>query len=346
MKSKMTIQDIASELGLSPATVSRALNDHPRISKQTIDAVKKTATRLNYTQNRAAVALRKGRSKMLGVIIPTTNRNFFGSILRGIENVASERGYAVLITQSNDDQQNEMRNIEMLLQANVEAIFMSIGRRSFGREHLDAVLKTKTPLVQFDRVRDDVDCSSVVIDDYEISYQATEHLISQGCRRIAHFTGPDHLGIYRERKRGYVDAFKANGLNPVDELVFESDHLTLPEGRRHMETILKRNISIDGVFSASDFSAVGAMQVCRENGIAVPQDIAFVGFANESFTELFDPPLSTIDQKPEQMGAMSAQLFFEQMDNPDKFFARKTVLKSSLIIRQSSLKHTADETDR
>ncbi len=337
-KGKHTIKDIAKKLGVSPATVSRALNDDPRISQKTIDAIKATATQMRYRQNRMAAGLRNGQSKMIGVIIPTANRNFFGNVLRGIEQVANQKGYAVLITQSNDDESLERKNINLLLQANVDGIIMSVARTTRNSDHFKRIQEADVPLVLFDRIREDIPSNAVVIDDYQISYQATKHLIDQGYKWIAHFTGPSYINIYRQRLRGYRDALADHGLSADDRLLKRSRFLGRDEGRQLMRSLLEGEVPVDAVFSASDFSAVGAMQICKEKQVAIPEEIGFVGFANEPFTNLIEPCLSSIDQKPERMGRMAAQIFFEEIEAPEDFIIRKTELNSELIIRASSLK--------
>ncbi|MEM9919887.1 MAG: LacI family DNA-binding transcriptional regulator [Bacteroidota bacterium] len=339
LRSQPTIHDIAKELNVSPSTVSRALKDHPRISKRTKAAVKEVAHRINYKHNNIASALRAGKSYMLGVIIPTANRTFFGNVLRGIEQVASQNGYNVLITQSNDLVETEIKNIDTLLQAHVDGVILSIAKSTQNLDHLKRVKASGLPLVLFDRINENLGASTVVIDDYQGAYTATRHLIEQGCRRIAHFTGPKHINIYKYRLSGYREALADAGLPFDQELVLQSQDLRLEDGRRHMQELLEKGMGVDGLFAASDYSAMGAIQVCKEHSISVPSDLAVVGFMNEPFTEFVEPGLSTIDQCSEEMGRLAAEIFLEQIEKGKDYTLRQSVLMPKLIQRTSSLKN-------
>lgn len=194
------------------------------------------------------------------------------------------------------------------------------------------------PLLLFDRTTDKLEVSQVVIDDFLGAYKVTAHLIGQGCRRIAHFTSPTKLSIYKERLRGYSEALKDYGIPFKQELVVESN-MQLEGGRASMEALLKLDEIPDAIFSASDYGAMGAMQVLKEKKIKIPQQVALAGFSNEPFTSFTDPTLTTVDQLSIAMGNIAAELFFEQLKAGDKpHRPQKTVLKPELIIRQSSQK--------
>ncbi len=335
-KGRSTIHDIAKELNITASTVSRALNDHPRISEATKKAVQEVAHKLNYQTNSIAAALRSGRSHIMGVIVPTANRSFFASVVRGIEQVAYENGYNVLICQSNDSYEVEVRLVDTLLSMQVDGIIASIGRGTRDFQHFKKVRQRGVSLVLFDRVNEEMMASTVVIDDYLGAFRATEHLIEQGCRRIAHFSGQEHINIYKYRLRGYQEALLAHGLPFDPDLVFW-DTIQLETGRAAAEQILQMDPRPDAIFAASDYAAMGAMQVLKANKIAIPGEVALVGFMNEPFTSFVEPALTSVDQVSEEMGRFAAKVFLEEV-SAENFIPRKTVITPQLVVRSSSLR--------
>ncbi|UYZ62101.1 LacI family DNA-binding transcriptional regulator [Hymenobacter weizhouensis] len=340
-RTKASISDLAKQLGVSVSTVSRALSDHASISDATKKRVWKLARELHYQPNHLAAGLRKGRSNLLGVIVPHIDGHFFALVVKGIETVATRAGFNVMICQSNEDVAHERKNIETLLSAQVEGILVSLARTTRDFRHFEKVRKQEIPLVFFDRVLDGLDVSAVVLDDREGGYQSTKHLLAQGCRRIAHFGGPQHLNIYKNRRQGYVDALLEHGLPLDEDLIFYCD-MTQEDGMEGMERLLSLPHPPDAVFSASDFSIVGALQVIKSRGLRVPQDIALAGFSNETFTSLTEPMLTSIDQRCEQMGQSAVRLFLEMLEEKtSKFSPRRIVLQPDLLIRDSSLQAAA-----
>lgn len=335
---KATIHDIAEKLQITASTVSRALNNNPRISDATKKRVLKIAKELHYQPNNIASALRSGRSRLIGVVVPTANRNFFSSVIRGIEEIANSLNYKVVISQSYDEYEKEMQTIEALLNVQVDGIIASMGKTTENVAHFKKILDKGIPLVLFDRVTNELDVSQVVIDDYYGAFQATEHLINEGCRRIVHFTSSQNINIYKERKRGYEDALLKHGI-PVDPELILFSHMQLEDGRRIMRETMNKKVRFDGVFSSSDYSVMGAMQVLKENGISIPHDVKLVGFGNEPFTSFTEPPITTVDQKSIPMGKITAETFFEILNTEDKStdVPKKTTLKPELIIRNSSI---------
>lgn len=336
---KATIHDIAKKLNITASTVSRALNHNPRISDATKKAVFKMAKDLNYQPNNLAAALRKGKSKLIGVVVPKINRAFFSSVIRGVEKVADTYGYKVIVTQSSETIEKEADVINALLNARVDGIFASlVGKKTDDFQHFENVTSKGIPLILFDRTTNDLKTSQVIIDDYQGAYAATEHLIKQGCKKIAHFTNLQRFNIYKERQRGYMEALNDYNLKYDPSLVCQGNML-LEDGRKHTENLLQTGKTFDAIFSASDYAAMGAMQVLKEKNIRIPEEVALIGFSNEPFTSFTDPPLSSINQHPIEMGQASAELFFDIINNDKKkTVAQKTVLQPELIIRASSMK--------
>jgi LacI family transcriptional regulator len=338
-REKASITDLAKQLNVSVSTVSRALSNHPSISEATKKRVCKLAKELHYQPNHMAAGLRKGRSNLLGVMVPHIDGHFFTMVVKGIETVASKAGFNVMICQSNEDVAHERKNIESLLSAQVEGILVSLARNTLDFKHFEKVQKQGIPLVFFDRVLEGLDVNAVVIDDRAGGYQSTRHLIAQGCRRIAHFGGPQHLNIYKKRRQGYVDALLEAGMPIEEELMYYCD-MTLEDGVTGMQKMLQLPNPPDAIFSSSDFSIVGALQELKRQGLRVPQDIALAGFSNETFTSLTEPMLTSVDQRCEQMGQSAVRLFLEMREEQSTMFSpRLIVLQPDLLIRASS-QHT------
>ncbi|BFP42006.1 LacI family DNA-binding transcriptional regulator [Flavobacteriaceae bacterium GF1] len=335
---KTTIHDIAERLNVTASTVSRALNGNPRISDNTRKAVLKAARELDYEPNQIASALRSGRTQLIGMLVPTINRAFFSSIIRGVEEVANSLDYRVIVSQSNEIFENEENAVKAFLNARVDGIIASIGKNTEHFNHYKQVLDRGLPLVLFDRTTPKLQTGQVVIDDYQGAYMATTHLIEQGCERIVHFTSERKIDIYKERYRGYVNALQDHGIEPNHSLVF-SGNLQLEDGRKHAEQLIQGKVDFDAIFSASDYAAMGAMQVLKENGLKVPDDVALVGFLNEPFTSFTDPPLTSVNQFPIEMGQTAANLFFNALNSDKKkIIPKKTVIQPELIVRASSLR--------
>jgi LacI family transcriptional regulator len=337
---RSTIEDIARELNITPSTVSRALNGHEAISEATTKAVKKTAKKLQYRHNKIASSLRLGKTKIIGVIIPSAEINFFGSVVHGIEKVASERDYNILIYQSNEQAAYERKGVETFLRSRVDGVLASISKDTRDLDHYSEIKKRGVPLVLFDRANDELGVPSVVVNDYLGAFNATQHLIDQGCKRIAHIGGQQHVSIFRQRFKGYTDALKKNGF-PLNRELVKHGKVSIESGIACMQELLLLKMPPDAVFAVEDFTALGAMQALKQAGRRIPQDTAIIGFANEAFGAYITPSLSTVDQQTIKMGEAAAHLFFDKIK--DKNFYKKDpekkVLEPVLIYRDSSLQH-------
>ncbi|KDN55827.1 LacI family DNA-binding transcriptional regulator [Flavobacterium seoulense] len=337
MTEKTTIYDIAKELNITAATVSRALNNNPKISQSTRKLVLETANRMNYKQNRLALALRSGKSNNVGVIVPRINTNFFASVIRGIEESLHPEGYQVIICQTHENENREIENINTLLNAQVDGILMSISNLPDENNHyIERVVQKNIPLVFFDRKKEIKHVSSVTIDDYQASYQTTQHLLEQGCDKIAYFSGDRSLEIYEDRYRGYEKALLDNNI-PINKDYIITIKSNVVEGREAVEKLLALDNPPNAIFSTSDFAALGAIQKLKEHDIKIPEDFCVFGFGNEPFTKFMELSISTVDQSPVEMGKMAAQVFLDKINNVDKKKSGKTVvLMPKLLIRQSS----------
>ncbi|MGI4863759.1 MAG: LacI family DNA-binding transcriptional regulator [Janthinobacterium lividum] len=333
----VSMADLARELGVSMTTVSRALSDHHSIGPVTKQRVLKLAKKLNYQPNHLASALRRGQSRLLGVVVPYIEGKFFPSVIQGIEQAASKAGYSVIVCQSHEDEQIERRNLDTLLHAQVAGVLVSLARGTTQLRHFDKVRQRGVPLVFFDRAPTTEAANAVVLDDREGACQATRHLLEQGCRRVAHLAGPQHLSIYRERRQGYLDALLAADIAPDETLIVYSA-MQVADGAQAMRQLLALPEPPDAVFGAGDSAVLGALQVLKEQGVAVPAQVALAGFSNESFTTITEPPLTSVDQRCEEMGATAVRLLLElaATRNEDQA-ARRVTLQPELLVRGSSL---------
>jgi LacI family transcriptional regulator len=337
-KKNITIYDISAKLNISVATVSRALNDDPKVSFHTKELVQKTAKEMNYKQNKLAKALKSGTTKNVGIIVPYINTNFFSSVIRGVEEELTPHGYHVIICQSHEDFNDEIKQLNTLLNSQVDCVFMSLSKTTLSTEHIaKAITSNNTPIIFFDRKKDMPGISTVTIDDYKAGYLATEHLIKQGCKNICHFSGDLNLEIYQHRYNGYIDALKDNNLPIIEENIVATIS-AIPSGIEAVKKLWEQDTTPDGIFSASDFAALGACQELKSRGIEIPRDVAIIGFSNEPFTEYMELPISSVDQTPVLMGKMSGQVFLEYIseNSTGMTIQKKVVLTPKLQIRKSS----------
>lgn len=336
-RNRTTIQDIARELNITTSTVSRALRGHPSISDATTKSVTETALRLNYRPNHIAAALRSGKSNIIGVVVPFIDRAFFGSIIRGIEDEASKKGYGIIVCQTYDNPETEKRALETLLRLQVDGILASVAQNQANLKTYKKVKEEGILLIFFDRILDQLQVSTILIDDFKGGYIATKHLIDQGCKKIAHFAGDQNLNIYRERLNGYKRALEDANIPLNKDWILEcaSD---VELGKAKAEILFSLPETPDSIFSSSDFAALGAMQILKSKGVKIPQEVALVGFANEPFTSFIDPSLTTIDQHTREMGKLSAKTFLEEIENQKIKLVKQVVLQPEIIVRASSLR--------
>jgi len=338
MKKNVTIDDIANALDINISTVSRALKDHPKISDATKKRVAKKAKELGYSTNNIASALARGRSKVVGVIVPSVDENFFAKAIRGIEVLLKKNGYRVIITQSHDNVEDERSSIETMLEARVDGILASHAMGTTDFKHYQKVLDRGVTLILFDRFNEAIDTHVVAIDDFKGGYRTTEHLIDQGCKKIAYIGGFSHVHIYNERFRGYRQALLDHDLAFDADIVFEGD-MKMQSARDFTGHLLDASTIPDAIFATSDYSAIGAIQVLKERGIAIPDQVAVAGFSNEEFDSFVTPSLTSTDQHSDEMGRLAAQLFLNQInDESTTTVTQKTMLATELIVRDSTRK--------
>ncbi len=336
-KKRTTIYDIAEKLNITASSVSRALNNSNYVNENTKQLILKTAAELNYKRNTLASNLRMGQSKTIGIVVPRINQNFFSNVIAGIEEATYEKGYNLIICQSNESHEKEIKCINTLINQQVDCIVISISADSHDYKHLKNVLDHGIQLIQFDRVIDELETLKVINDNEQASFEAVSHLIEQGYKRIALLKGPQNLGIFKQRKVGYLAALNKYGLPVIDELIIENAW-TKELGAEATRKLLSLPEPPDAIFaSTSDFSALGVLEVATAMGFKVPDQLGILGYANEAFTELTSPSITTIDQFSVYMGRTVADLYFKEMENKDTLVVPKTIsIKPKLIIRSST----------
>ncbi|MBL7853987.1 MAG: LacI family DNA-binding transcriptional regulator [Cyclobacteriaceae bacterium] len=339
---QVTIKDIARELGISPSTVSRALKDHPDISSETKKAVNALADKLNYQPNIVALSLRQKKTNTIGVVIPELVHFFFSTVISGIEDVAYEAGYSVIITQSNESFDREVTDLKALFNSRVDGMLLSISRETTNYDHIESILSKGVPIVFYDRMYNNPNTSKVIVDDYVGAKEAVGHLIEQGCKRIAHLQAAPNLLISEDRLRGYKDALREANLPYQENFVLQCPSGTLEEAEKATRKLLALTPPPDAIFANNDMLAMGAMKAIKEKGLNIPGDVALMGFSNWFFSQLMDPPLSSVDQPGYEMGQEAARLLIRHIEMKDKDQGEPQpetkVLKTRLIVRQSSIK--------
>lgn len=295
------------------------------------------AAKLKYRQNKIASSLRSGHTNTIGVIIPSAELHFFGSVIFAIEQVMNRNNYSVLLYQSNESFEHEKKGIETFLQLHVDGIIASIALETHNYDHFTEVKKRGIPLILFDRTTDALQVPSVSIDDYGGGYLATEHLIKQGYKRIAHITARQQIRIFTERLKGYTRALKDYGL-PFDECLVVYGDVSVESGESCTRQLLNLADQPDAIFAVEDFTAMGAIQQLKSSGIQVPQQFGVIGFANESFSAYITPSLSTVDQQTKKMGETAASLFLEMVSSTRISDDHVVVLDPIVVPRHSSKK--------
>jgi LacI family transcriptional regulator len=335
-KRHISLKDLADELGVSISTVSRALKDNPIIGPELTRKIKELAVLRNYIPNPLAMGLLRQQTKMIGVIVPDLVTHFYSSIISGIEEVAKERGYYILIASSNESLEKEKESVNNLLKTRVEGIIACISQETNSFEHFEKLIQNEIPLVFFDRVAESLQISSVTVDGAEAAKNVTRHFFDNGCRRIAYISGPDHLNISKHRKNGYLKGLEECGLDFIPELLVESN-LNAVDATVATRKLLSLDRIPDAIFGINDTIAFAAMKEIKKHKLRIPEDIALVGFTDEFHSTVVEPALTSVTHPTLQMGREAANLFFKQIEN-GAGASEEIVLPTSLVVRESSVK--------
>ena len=337
MKQKITIKTIAKELGVSTSTVSKALKDSHEISTETKDKIKAYANYYNYKPNNLALQLRTQKTKVIGVILPKIVHHFFSTVIMGIEEGATKKGYNIMVCFSNESYQKEVENLKVLSNGSVDGIIVSIASETLGNkdfEHFKDLVNEEIPLVLFDRVVDEILCDKVVVDDVGAGYKATKHLLESGCKKIALITTPQHVNVGALRRQGYEKALIENYIKTDKNLIIE-----INEKEDIISQIQKVfNQDIDGVFAVNEIYAANAMKIAKEKKFKIPEDIAVIGFTDGLISEYSSPSITTIAQHGLEMGKQAVEALIERIEKEESetLKPRRIVISSDLKIREST----------
>lgn len=335
--SDVTIYHIAEKLGLATSTISRALKDHHSIGKITTQLVKDTAAEMGFRPNVLAASLRSKKTKTIGVLISRINRPFVSSLISGIEETLQKAGYNTIIIQSNDSYKNEVNMTKVLYSNRVSGVICSLAMETQNTSHFQQFINSNIPLVFVDRVPKEINTWRVMIDNYSAGYKATQHLIDQGCKRIAHYAGSQFRNVYSERKRGYLDALKHNNLVADKELLIYFKILSYEEGEIVTNRLLDLKNPPDGIFSSNDSTAVAAIKVAKKRNLRIPEDLAIIGFNNDPVSQIIEPALSTITHPAFEMGQASAEKILSLLESSITDEVKEiTFLNTEVLVRESS----------
>jgi len=327
----ITIKDLARILNVSVSTVSRALKDHPDISKTTKKSVQDLAKELNYRPNEIALSLKNRKSKIIGIMVPKLVHHFFSSVIEGVENVAYDNDYQVMIYHSDEMLEREKQLTQSFMSYRLDGLIVSMSKETEDFSHFSKLSQLGIPIVYFDRVPNG-EFNKVLFDDYQGAFDAVSHLISCGCKKIVHFGVSPTMDIGRKRNKGYLDALAAHGLPSNDNFIIQCDSY---EGAlKTTEDMLYLYPDIDGIFAVNDLTAIGAMKQLQKMGKRIPEDVKIMGFTNEISSAISSPTLSTVDQQGVLMGEEAANLLLDNMDGIKR--AQVITVGANLVIREST----------
>ncbi len=335
MSQPVTIKDIARELGVSPSTVSRALKDHPDISPATKKQVRELVEKLKYKPNAIALSLRSQKSNTISVIVPQIVHHFFSSVISGIEEIAHEHGYNVMIFQSNEKYEREVAIAQAIETNRAEGVLVSVSKTTENFAHFRELAEKDFPLVFFDRVSEELETDKVVVDDFNGAMHAVEYLLQTGCRRIAHLAAPQKLLIGYHRQRGYISALEKNGIEVDDTLIVKCD--TIDDAAEVIPGLMSISNPPDAIFAVNDMTAAGAVNALKKLGYRIPEDISVIGFTDGLVSTVTDPPLTTISQHGFEIGKKAAEMLVDRILHPDSGKKPYTeVIRTELVVRGST----------
>jgi len=333
-KTQPTIVDIARKLNISTSTVSRALKNHPGISKATIEAVKKCAEEIQYIPNEMAHNLRLKRNNTIAVIVPETVHFFFSSIISGIEDVTFNEGFNLLLFKSDEKYEKEIKITQSIINARVAGVLASLSKETETYNHFQQILDNNIQLVFYDRICIGIITDRVVVDDYSGAMAAVEYLINTGCRRIAFYSSPLHLEISKNRKNGYLDALRKHNIKVDESLMYVCD--TRSKAVELTPEVLSRPDPPDAFFAINDHTASGILYAVKKAGLKVPDDISICGFSGGDLAIACDPMLTTVEQHGYEVGSTAAKLLIDKITGKTHGNYTNRIIKTELIIRETT----------
>jgi len=331
---RITVKDLAKILGVSISTVSKALNNSYEISEATKSKIQKVAKQYNYSPNKLASSLKSGKTKTIGVILPSIRNKFFARVLYGLEKMATKKGYNIITCISNESYQKEVTNIEVLANGSIDGFIVAIAEETQKNNdftHFKKAIEHGKPIVMFDRVTEAIECDKVVIDDFEASYKATKHLIQSNCKNVAVVSTIDHLDIGKLRVDGYKKAVQESFGKINNQLVVTTDNSNL---EKKIDKLLKNN-KVDGIFAVEENAALAALRITKSKGYHIPNNMSIIGYVNKKIASNVTPTLTTINQHGIKMGGTSVQILIDRLESNKTGFEKK-IIKSTLMVRGST----------
>lgn len=337
MKAKATLKQIAKELNVSVSTVSKALNDSPEISDQTKIKIKEYAKLKNYKPNVIGLNLKNRKTKTIGVIIPNILNSFFAKVFSGIEKIADEKGYNVIMCISNESSEKEAHTLEMLSNGTTDGFIVSVSEEAQKNEdyqHFSAIINDGTPIVMFDRIAEGVDCDKVIVDDFDSALNATQHLIDLGCKKIALFSSVDNLSVGKLRAEGYLKALADSNIAVDESIIIRTD--AEEDLKSKVDAVFAQGI--DGIFALEENDSVAALRFAVKKGFRVPEDISIIGFADGILaSRRLSPSLTTVSQHGIEIGEVAATLLIDRLESNEEHLPYETkVIKTKLKEREST----------
>ncbi len=335
-RKRITLKDIAKELGISVSTASRALNSYAGISDETVKMVKEFAEKHNYVPNTMAVNFRKNKTMTIGMVVPELVHYFFSSVISGAIKEAKKHHYSILVSQTDELVKNEIMACRTMLSSSVDGLLISISNETGDTDHLQEFLDEGRPVVQFDKVSDQLSSPKVIVDDFQGAYSAVQHLIEQGYRKIAHINGLQHVKNSQERLRGYSIALGDHEMEGSSAWVVHCQEISEAEGFDFAKQLMTSSNPPDAIFCITDLVAMGAMKYLKQAKISIPKEVGVIGFSNWDMANFVSPGLSSVNQHAYQMGEKAVELLVEAIKNnevgKDQIFETKT----SLVVREST----------
>ena len=339
-KQRVSLKDLAKRLGVSIATVSRALHSNPEIGKEMQNKVKALAKELNYRPNPFAQSLRSEAPKMIGVVVPNLVTHYYAAVLDGIETEARKAGYSVISANSHESQADETRAIDNFNSLHVDGIIACLAQDTTNYSHFEEISEMGIPLVFFGRTCMSERFSCVTANGDEAAQQATQHLIDTGSRRIAFIGGPNHLDMVRRRKHGYLEALRENRL-PIDRDLVACDRIDYDVAMKATLRMLEMPNRPDAILAFNDIITFAAFTAIKQKGLQIPEDVALIGFTTDVHSQYVTPRMSAIEDQSGLMGQTACQLLLRQIAGDNKIY--KKIVPQKIVIRDTSAKHKSDK---
>ncbi len=338
MRRKVTLKQIAKELDVSISTVSKSLRDSPEISEDTRLKVQAFAKLYNYKPNLIALSLKNKKTKTIGIIIPEIVHHFFATVISGIEHVANENGYNVIVTLSDESFDKEVINMEMLANGSIDGFIMSLSKETQHKKdfhHITEVINQGMPVVMFDRVTNDILCDKVIIDDNLAAYEAVQSLIDNGFKKIALITTVDYVSVGKLRTDGYIKALKTNNIEINPELIIKIEDIDNCEFQ--IEELVS-NKELDAIFAVNELFAVTAIKAAKKTNMKVPEDISIIGFTDGIISKYSSPSITTVSQNGIKMGGKAAKMLIDRLEaeQEDDEHYKTEVIETHLVVREST----------